>query len=112
MLNVQASISMYISPVMGCWISQATIMDDPITSYVSSVSSGGTPMTWVGLLSIDPSTHRDWVISTKPGGGHKGFWLDFNCSGIASWGGVTGASVFLMVTGWLSPWAANSNPLE
>ena len=66
MLNIQVSISIYISPEVGCCISLATITEDPITLYVSSTYLGGILMTEVEPLSSDPSPCRAHAISTKP----------------------------------------------
>ena len=110
-LSMQVSILIYIYPKMGYWIGWATVTKDPIISYQSSASLGGMLMTKVGLLLLNPSPSRACAISTNPGGGHGDFRSGFNCNGIASWGGVAGASAFLMVVGQLSPQAADGDPL-
>ena len=107
-LSVQVNISMYISPEVGYQISQVAVTEDPITLYGSVASSGGMPMTNVGLLSTDSSPHGAHVISKNLGRGHGGLWSD--CSGITTWGGEAGTSVFPMVVGWSSPWATNRDP--
>ena len=62
---MQVSISIYISPEVGCWISWATITKDPITLYWSLASSGGMPTTDVWPLPTDSSLCRDYMISTN-----------------------------------------------
>ena len=55
-VSMQASMSMYISPKVGCQISQVAATEDPITSYSSMASLGKTPVTNVGLLCTASSS--------------------------------------------------------
>ena len=90
---------------------QVAVMADPMTSYRSMTSSGRTQMTDGVLLSMGSSPHRACAISVNPSRGHWGLWLDADCGGIISWGGVVGASVFVVVVDWLSPRATNRDLL-
>ena len=105
-------------PVVWClsssWVAVTAI---PMTSQGSKASSDGMPMMTGGRpLSIGSSFHRVCAIPANPGRGHIGLWSDVDWHGMNSWGGLVGASAFVVacmaVTGdWVSLQATNRDPL-
>ena len=66
-------------PHMGLWLHQAECW----CLMVDHFSTGSSP-------------YRVCAISTNPGGGHGGLWLNVDCGGIISQGWVVSMSVFVM----------------
>ena len=74
-------------------------------------------MTGNGVLSMGSSCFRVWVISIKLASRHRGLEPDAGWCSINPWGGVVGASVFVVghtavAASWPSLWVAGRNPLR
>ena len=108
-LSAHDCILMNTSPIVGCQSRWVTVMAGLMTSYRSMTSSGRMPMIDGGLLSMGSSPHRACMISTNLGRGHGGLLSDHD--DIISWSRVVGTSIFVVVVGCLSPWAADRDPL-